>query len=56
MKEYEMVIDKERIDRHEMVNNLLVLKSIKNKNSKSYNKILYDILYVKSIFTSINNK
>ena len=44
MKEYEMIIDKERIDRHEMVNNLLVLKSIKNKNSKNYNKVLDDIL------------
>ena len=44
MKEYEMIIDKERIDRHEMVNNLLVLKSIKNKNSKNYNKLLDDIL------------
>ena len=44
MKEYEVIIDKERIDRHEMVNNLLVLKGIKNKNSKSYNKILDDIL------------
>jgi len=44
MKEYEMIIDKERIDRHEMVNNLLVLKSIKNKNTKQYNKILDDIL------------
>ena len=44
MKEYEMIIDKERIDRHEMVNNLLILKSIKNKNSKNYNKILDDIL------------
>lgn len=44
MKEYEMIIDKERIDRHEMVNNLLVLKSIKNKNSKQYNKTLDDIL------------
>ena len=44
MKEYEMIIDKERIDRHEMVNNLLVLKSIRNKNSKQYNKTLDDIL------------
>lgn len=44
MKEYEMIIDKERIDRHEMVNNLLALKSIKNKNTKQYNKILDDIL------------
>ena len=44
MKEYEIIIDKERVDRHEMVNNLLVLKSIKNKNTKNYNKILDDIL------------
>ena len=44
MKEYEMIIDKERIDRHEMVNNLLVLKGIKNKNSKNYDKVLNDIL------------
>ena len=44
MKEYEIIIDKERIDRHEMVNNLLVLKSIKNKNTKNYEKILDNIL------------
>lgn len=44
IKKYEIIIDKERIDRHEMVNNLLVLKSIKNKNTKNYNKILDDIL------------
>ena len=44
MKEYEMIIDKERIDRHETVNNLLVLKSIKNKNSKNYEKVLDEIL------------
>lgn len=44
MKEYEILIDNERIARHETVNNLLTLKSIKNKNTKEYNKILEEML------------
>ena len=44
MKEYEIIIDKERVDRHEMVNNLLVLKSFKNKNGKDFEKILDKLL------------
>ncbi len=44
MKKYETIIDNERISRHEMLNNLLVLKSIKNKNSKEYDNILNEII------------
>ena len=51
MKEYEMIIDKERIDRHEMVNNLLILKTFKNKNSKDFERILDGLL-----LTYQNNK
>ncbi|MBQ6284888.1 MAG: GHKL domain-containing protein [Bacilli bacterium] len=44
MSKYERKIDEDRINRHEMLNNLLVLKSYKNKNSKEYNDTLDDII------------
>lgn len=44
MKEYEILIDNERMIKHEMINNLLVLKSIKNRNSKEYEKVLEEII------------
>lgn len=40
IKKYEYLIDKDRINRHEMLNNLLVLKSFKDKNSKDYSKLI----------------
>ncbi len=36
IKKYEFIVDKDRINRHEMLNNLLVLKSFENKSSKEY--------------------
>lgn len=44
IKEYEILMDNERMTKHEMVNNLLILKSIKNKNTKEYEKILSEII------------
>ena len=44
MNQYEIILDKDRENRHEMLNNLLVLKSFKNKGSKEFEKILQDII------------
>ncbi len=43
---YEKKIDEDRINRHEMLNNLLILKSIKNKNSKEFNDTLDDLIRI----------
>lgn len=44
MSDYELILDKTRENRHEMINNLLVLKGEKNKNSKKYNDLLNGII------------
>lgn len=44
MSEYEGMLEKDRINRHEMINNLLVLKSFDDKNSDKYKEILDDII------------
>ena len=44
MSEYEGILEKDRINRHEMINNLLVLKSFDDKNSDKYKEILDDII------------
>ena len=44
MSNYEKVIDKDRINRHEMLNNLLSLKAIENKNSKEFENILNELI------------
>lgn len=41
---YEKIIDDNRINSHEMHNNLLLLKSIKNKNSKKFDKLLDEMI------------
>ena len=46
MTKYEKTIDEDRINRHEMLNNLLLLKSIKNKNSKEYNDTLNELVSI----------
>lgn len=46
MSKYERIIDEERINRHEMLNNLLMLKSFKNKNSKKYDDTINDIIKI----------
>lgn len=44
MNEYETILDNDRINRHEMLNNLVVLKSYPKKNTKEYEKVLDDII------------
>ena len=44
LTKYEKIIDKDRINRHEMLNNLLLIKSQKNKNSKKFDELLNDII------------
>ena len=44
MSEYEGMLEKDRVNRHEMINNLLVLKSFDDKNSDKYREILDDII------------
>ena len=44
MSKYEKIIDEGRINKHEMLNNLLFLKSIEDKNSKEFNETLNDLI------------
>ncbi len=44
MNDYEKRIDEDRINRHEMLNNLLILKSYKNKNSEEFNNTLDELI------------
>lgn len=44
MSKYEKKIDEERINKHEILNNLLILKSFSNKNTKKYNDTLDDLI------------
>lgn len=44
MVEYEKMLDNDRINRHEMLNNLVVIKSYKNKSSKKYEEMIDNII------------
>lgn len=44
MSKYEKIIDDDRINRHEMLNNLLFLKSFKDKNTSDYNDALDSLI------------
>ena len=44
INKYEKMIEEQRINKHEMHNNLLILKSYKNKNSKEI--IYYFFVYI----------
>lgn len=44
ISKYEKIIDDNRICKHEMLNNLLILKSFKNKASKEYNELLDNLI------------
>ena len=44
MSKYEKMIDEERVNKHEMLNNLLILRSFKNKNSKEFTEVLDDLI------------
>ncbi len=57
MTKYEQIIDEERMNRHETLNNLLLLKSIKDKNSVDFDVSMKDIicLYEKNGKETIKN-
>ncbi len=44
MTEYEKKIDNGRIFKHELLNNLLILKSYEDKNTKEFNSILDELI------------
>lgn len=44
MNEYEKILENDRVNRHEMLNNLIILKSFKNKDTKEYEETLNDII------------
>lgn len=44
LNEYEALLEGDRINRHEMLNNLVVLKSQKDKNSKKYEELLSEMI------------
>ena len=44
MNEYEKVLDNERSNRHEMLNNLIILKSYNDKSSLEYEETIDDII------------
>ncbi len=44
IKKYEKVIDEDRILRHEILNNLLILNSFEDKNSEEYSNVLNDLI------------
>lgn len=41
---YEKIIDENRINKHEMLNNLIILKSFDDKNTKEYNDLLDELI------------
>lgn len=44
ISKYEKIIDENRINKHEMLNNLIILRSFKDKNTEEYNKVLDDLI------------
>lgn len=46
---YELLIEKYKINKHEMLNNLILLNSYKDKNSKKYQKLINEIIKEYSI-------
>lgn len=46
MTKYEKIIDDNRINRHEMLNNLLILKSYKNRNTIEYSSLLDELINI----------
>lgn len=43
---YEKIIDENRINKHEMLNNLIILKSFDDKNTKEYNDLLDELIVI----------
>ena len=44
ISKYEKIIDENRINKHEMLNNLIILRSFENKNTEEYNKVLDELI------------
>ena len=44
MSKYEKTIDEDRINKHELLNDLLILKSLNKNNSKEYNELLNNLI------------
>lgn len=44
ISEYEKIIDENRINKHEMLNNLIILRNFEDKNTEEYNKVLDDLI------------
>ena len=44
ISEYKKIIDENRINKHEMLNNLIILRSFEDKNTEEYNKVLDDLI------------
>lgn len=44
ISKYEKIIDENRINKHEMLNNLIILRSFEDKNTEEYNKVLDDLI------------
>lgn len=44
ISKYEKIIDENRINKHEMLNNLIILRGFEDKNTEEYNKVLDDLI------------
>lgn len=44
LNEYEKLLERDRINRHEMLNNLIIIKSLKNMDDDNYNEIIDNII------------
>lgn len=44
ISKYEKIIEENRINKHEMLNNLIILRSFEDKNTEEYNKVLDDLI------------
>lgn len=46
MTDYEIMLDNEKMNRHEMLNNLVALKSFKDKSSKEFEELMNNIIEI----------
>ena len=44
ISKYEKIIDENRINKHEMLNNIIILRRFEDKNTEEYNKVLDDLI------------
>ena len=57
ISKYEKIIDENRINKHEMLNNLIILRGFEDKNTEEYNKVLDDLIvtYDNNSYSCIKN-